>query len=94
MSLEDLCVFPKAPWEMPALGDPLSESPQHRAKQGPRCKLLHPTAGLWDRLCLPELLAFALQVSEAPNPNYNTIVSGLRNVSHAGEASSCSCPGA
>lgn len=94
VSPEDPYVFPKASWEMPALGDPCLRAPQHRIKQGSRCKLLHPTARLWDGLCPPELLALALQVSEAPNPNYNTIVSGLRNISHAGEASSCSCPGA
>lgn len=26
------------------------------------------------------------QASEAPNTNYNTIVAGLRNISHAGES--------
>uniref|UniRef100_A0A8C9EXZ5 carbonic anhydrase n=1 Tax=Pavo cristatus TaxID=9049 RepID=A0A8C9EXZ5_PAVCR len=28
----------------------------------------------------------SLQVSEAPNSNYNTIIGGLRNISHAGQA--------
>ncbi|XP_013029024.2 carbonic anhydrase 15-like isoform X1 [Anser cygnoides] len=32
------------------------------------------------------VLGCFFQVSEAPNPNYNTIVSGLRNISHAGQS--------
>ncbi|NXV81407.1 CAH15 anhydrase, partial [Atlantisia rogersi] len=32
------------------------------------------------------VLGFFFQVSEAPNTNYNTIVAGLRNVSHAGDS--------
>ncbi|NXS51735.1 CAH15 anhydrase, partial [Brachypteracias leptosomus] len=32
------------------------------------------------------VLSFFFQVSETPNTNYNTIVAGLRNVSHAGES--------
>ncbi|XP_010156737.1 PREDICTED: carbonic anhydrase 15-like, partial [Eurypyga helias] len=32
------------------------------------------------------VLGFFLQASETPNTNYNTIVAGLRNVSHAGDS--------
>ncbi|XP_074700547.1 carbonic anhydrase 15-like [Strix aluco] len=32
------------------------------------------------------VLGFFFQVSETPNTNYNTIVAGLRNVSHTGDA--------
>ncbi|XP_021268726.1 carbonic anhydrase 15-like [Numida meleagris] len=32
------------------------------------------------------VLGFFFQVSEAPNSNYNTIIGGLRNISHAGQA--------
>ncbi|NWI63803.1 CAH15 anhydrase, partial [Todus mexicanus] len=32
------------------------------------------------------VLGFFFQVSETPNTNYNTIVTGLRNVSHAGDS--------
>ncbi|NXD78909.1 CAH15 anhydrase, partial [Halcyon senegalensis] len=32
------------------------------------------------------VLGFFFQVSETPNTNYNTIVAGLRNVSHAGDS--------
>ncbi|KAM6052304.1 carbonic anhydrase 15-like isoform 2-T2 [Chlamydotis macqueenii] len=32
------------------------------------------------------VLGFFFQVSEIPNTNYNTIVAGLRNVSHAGDS--------
>uniref|UniRef100_A0A8C3CU72 Alpha-carbonic anhydrase domain-containing protein n=1 Tax=Cairina moschata TaxID=8855 RepID=A0A8C3CU72_CAIMO len=60
------------------------QAPQHHIKQGPRCKLLHPTARLQDGLCPPELLALTLQVSEAPNPNYNTIVMPASR--HAGQS--------
>ncbi|KFR00686.1 Carbonic anhydrase 15, partial [Opisthocomus hoazin] len=35
------------------------------------------------------VLGFFFQVSETPNANYNTIVAGLRNSSHAGESPPC-----
>lgn len=39
------------------------------------------------------VLGCFFQVSEAPNSNYNTIIGGLRNISHAGEVPWCSAMG-
>lgn len=42
------------------------------------------------RLCpAPATYCPPPQASETPNTNYNTIVAGLRNISHAGESPTC-----
>ncbi|XP_010170200.1 carbonic anhydrase 15-like, partial [Antrostomus carolinensis] len=38
------------------------------------------------------VLGFFIQVSETPNANYNTIVAGLRNISHAGDSVDLASP--